>query len=343
VKIGARKIGPGEPVYVIAEVGVNHDGELARALSMVDACAAAGADAVKFQAFDPLELATAGAELAEYQRRSGVEIRSQVQMLERLALTESDFRTIAARCRERGVDFLGSPFDAASGALLARLGVPAIKVGSGELTNLPLLRELAAHRLPLLLSTGMADLDEVHAAVAAVDPVPIVLLHCVSSYPTPFEQANLRAIGTLRHTFENVVVGYSDHCEGLDVSLAAVALGVAVLERHVTYDRSAPGPDHAISLLPGELAELIRRARVIECALGDGRKAPQPAERDTMSVARRSLVATRRIAPGEVIDEMAVTAKRPAGGLPPSRLSDLIGRTAARVIKPDEQFVEADL
>lgn len=343
MKIGSTEVGSGAPAYVIAEVGVNHDGELGRALELVDACAAAGANAVKFQTFRPSELAVTGAPLAEYQRRSGAEVSSQRQMLERLALGERDFAAIAERCAGVGVHFLSSPFDAQSGAMLVRLGVPAIKVGSGEITNLPLLRDLASHGLPLLVSTGMADLDEVREVVEAVDPVPVALLHCVSSYPTPPEQANLRAIDTLRRAFTDVVVGYSDHCEGLDVSLAAIALGAAVLERHVTYNRAAAGPDHAISLLPDELGELIRRARVIERALGDGRKTPQLAERGTMRVARRSLVATRRLQPGDVIDETALTAKRPGGGLSPARAADLIGRSVRRPIQPDEPFVEGDL
>jgi sialic acid synthase SpsE len=342
MRIGDRTIGEGAPAYVIAEIGVNHDGDVDRALALVEQCAAAGADAVKFQTFDPAALAADRAPLADYQRRAGEEVRSQVEMLNRLTLAPEEFATIAARCAELRVDFLSSAFDAASGALLVELGVPAIKVGSGELTNLPLLRALAAHGLPMLLSTGMADLEEVGAAVAAVGETPFALLHCVSSYPTPPDQANLRAIATLREAFGGVV-GYSDHCLGVDVSLAAVALGAEILERHVTYDRAAPGPDHAISLLPAELGALIASARVIESALGDGTKRPQPAEANTAAVARRSLVAARDLAAGDVVDEDAVAIKRPADGLAPGRLGELVGTTLRRAVARDEPFVEEDL
>jgi N,N'-diacetyllegionaminate synthase len=188
----------------------------------------------------------------------------------------------------------------------------------------------------------MSDLDEVAAAIEAAGDAPVALLHCVSSYPTPPEQANLRAIATLRDRFGGIV-GYSDHCLGLDVSLAAVALGAEILERHVTLDRSAPGPDHAISLLPGELAELVRRTRLVESALGDGTKRPQPAEADTARVARRSLVAGRDLTAGEVVDEASVAIKRPGDGLQPNRRDDLVGVTLRRSIARDEPFLEEDL
>lgn len=342
MRIGKREVGEGAPVYVIAEIGVNHDGNVKRALEMIDACARAGADAVKFQTFDPQALAAERAPLAAYQRRAGEEITSQVQMLERLALSADEFAALAARCGELGVDFLSSPFDEPSATMLVGLGVPAIKVGSGELTNLPLLRALADHRLPMLLSTGMADLAEIAAAREAATGAPVALLHCVSSYPAPPEQANLRAIVTLRDRFGGVV-GYSDHCLGLDVSLAAVALGAHILERHVTLDRSAPGPDHAISLLPDELGELVRRTRIVESALGDGRKRAQPAEADTARVARRSLVAARDLQAGEVVTKDAIAIKRPADGLGPARRDELIGVALRRPVARDEPFLDEDL
>lgn len=343
--IGRRTIGDGGPPYVIAEAGVNHDGSLTRAIALVDAAADAGAAAVKFQTFDAEALASAGTPLAAYQRAGAGGAADQVQMLRALALSPEAFRAIASHCRDRGIEFLSTPFDEQSAELLLDLGVHALKVGSGELTNTPLLRRLATHGLPILLSTGMSEIAEIDDALEAVrlggDP-PVALLHCVSSYPTPPEQANLRAIHTL-HTRFGLPVGYSDHCLGIDVSLAAVAVGAVILERHLTLDRTAPGPDHAISLLPDELADLVERSRVVFAALGTGVKAPQPAEADTRAVARRSLVATRTVRSGETITADAVTAKRPGGGLPPGTMDRLVGAVARRNIEADSPFVAADL
>jgi N-acetylneuraminate synthase/N,N'-diacetyllegionaminate synthase len=342
--IDGRRIGGGEPVYVIAEAGVNHDGDVGRALALVDAAADAGADAVKFQTFDPAALASGDAPLADYQRDAG-ESGSQRAMLERLALAEADFERLAARARERGIAFLSTPFDEGSAGVLERIGVPAFKVGSGELTNLPLLRSLAARGRPLLLSTGMATLEEVGAAVDAIrgagDPA-LALLHCVSSYPAPLDQANLRAIATLREAF-GVPVGYSDHCMELEASVAAVALGAVLVERHLTLDRGAPGPDHAMSSEPAELAELVRRIRRVESALGDGVKAPQPAEAGTRDVARRSLVATRDLSAGERVGAGDVAIKRPGGGLAPDDLGRVVGAILAAAVRRDEPFAERHL
>lgn len=336
--IAGRALGVGAPTYVIAEAGVNHDGDEATAVALVDAAVAAGADAIKFQSFHPSAIAVDDAPLADYQRRGE---DSQIAMLERLRLPDEAFGRIAEHCRERNVTFLSTPFDEASADLLFQLGVPAYKVGSGELTNLPFLRALARRGLPLLVSTGMSDMTEVTSAVEAVRDAgapPLALLHCVSSYPTPPDQANLRAMDTLRVAFPGVPVGYSDHCMGIEVSLAAVARGAAVLERHLTLDRGRPGPDHAASLEPDELTELVRRARLVEQSLGDGVKVAQPAERNTQMVARRSLVALRDLEAGETISTDSVGAKRPAGGLPPDALEDLIGRRLAQPLRRDEQI-----
>jgi N-acetylneuraminate synthase/N,N'-diacetyllegionaminate synthase len=344
IAIDGRRIAAGEPVYVIAEAGVNHDGDVDRALALIDAAADAGADAVKFQTFDPAALASDAAPLADYQRDSG-ETGSQRAMLERLALREPDFERLAMRARERGIAFLSTPFDDASADLLDRVGVPAFKIGSGELTNLPLLRSLAARGRPLLLSTGMATLDEVGAAVDAIraagDP-PLALLHCVSSYPAPLAQANLRAIVTLRDAF-GVPVGYSDHCLELEASVAAVALGAVVIERHLTLDRSAAGPDHAMSSEPDELAELVARIRRAQSALGSGQKTPQPAEADTRAVARRSLVATRDLGAGARVGAGDVAVKRPGGGLAPAEIDRVVGATLTAAIGRDEPFAERHL
>jgi N,N'-diacetyllegionaminate synthase len=344
VTIGRRTIGAGEPVLVIAEVGVNHDGDVATAMALVDAAADAGAEAVKFQTFDSSALATPGADLAAYQRERGTEAASQREMLARLELGADEFARIAAHCRERGVLFLSTPFDLGSAALLAELGVPAFKVGSGELTNLPFLRTLSDYGLPLLVSTGMATLDEVGAAVETVGQgtAPLVLLHCVSSYPAPAGEANLRAISTLRRAF-GVPVGYSDHCMGAEVTLAAVALDACVIERHLTLDRDRPGPDHAMSMEPDELAQLISRIREVEASLGTGQKEPQPSELETRVVARRSLVAARSLPAGATLTADALAIKRPGDGLAPDRLQEIIGRRLRRALDVDEQLREADL
>jgi N,N'-diacetyllegionaminate synthase len=330
---------------MIAEIGVNHDGSVEQAMALVEAAAAAGADAVKFQTFDPDALATRGAPLAAYQR-DGTDAESQREMLERLRLADEDLGSLAALCRRLGPHFLSTPFDEASVALLESLEVPAFKVGSGELTNLPFLRYLGGRGLPLLLSTGMGDLEEVRAAVGAVatgGTPPLALLHCVSSYPAPVEQANLRAMDTLAAEFPDAVIGYSDHCLGLEVSLAAVARGAKVIERHITLDRTRPGPDHHVSLEPEEMARLVAGIRLVESALGDGRKEPQEAEADTRIVARRSLVAARDLAEGRILTATDLTAKRPAGGLPPSALDNVVGRSLTRPLGRDERLTDAHL
>ncbi|HXN37062.1 MAG TPA: N-acetylneuraminate synthase family protein [Solirubrobacteraceae bacterium] len=344
VSIAGRLLGERRPALVVAEIGVNHDGDVNSALELVDAAAAAGAEVVKFQTFVPGALAAANAPLAGYQRARMGDVAGQRAMLEGLCLSGGELAAVAARCALRGVMFLSTPFDLASATALERLDVPAFKVASSELTNLPFLDALARRGRPLILSTGMATLDEVGDAVRLVRRAgaPLVLLHCVSSYPVPAEQANVRAIDTLRAAF-GLPVGYSDHCLGFDASLAAVARDACLLERHLTLDRTRPGPDHAMSLEPDELRELVARVRAIEATLGDGRKRPQPAERDTRSVARRSIVAARTLAAGETLTADSLAVKRPGGGLAPARLAELVGARLARPLSEDEQVTEAHL
>jgi N,N'-diacetyllegionaminate synthase len=344
VSIGNRQVGGHEPVLLIAEAGVNHDGDVSVALELVDAAAEAGAEAVKFQTFDPAALASAAAPLAAYQRKRSATAGGQLAMLEHLCLPAEDFATIAAHCRRREILFLSTPFDLASAALLEALGVPAFKISSGELTNLPLLGALAERGRPLILSTGMATLTEIGEAVEVVAKAgaPLVLLHCVSSYPTPDRDANVRALDTLRATFA-APVGYSDHCLGFAASLAAVARDACLLERHLTLDRSRPGPDHSMSLEPAELRDLVRRVRELEAILGDGHKAPRPTEQDTRAVARRSIVAARALRAGETLTADALTLKRPGDGLAPSRLPSLVGARLIRPLAEDEQLTDAHL
>src|SRR4051812_9518829 len=341
IELAGREIGPGAPVFVIAEAGVNHDGSLERAKELIDAAASTGADAIKFQTFRVQDLVREQAPLAEYQKRSQG-AASQAEMLRRLELGAEDFAALAAHAAARGVVFLSTPFDEASAQVLDEIGVPAFKVGSGELTNLPFLVNLAARGRPLIVSTGMATLAEVADAVAAVGGAPLALLHCVSSYPAPAAEAQLRAMDALAEAF-GVPVGWSHHCLEDDVALAAVARGACIVEAHLTLDRSLPGPDHAMSIEPDDFRALVARLRGGESALGNGVKAPQPSELDTASGARRSLVAVRDLEAGETLSAEVLTAKRPAGGLAPGRLFELSGRALARPLRADQQLALEDL
>jgi N-acetylneuraminate synthase/N,N'-diacetyllegionaminate synthase len=335
--IAGRPLGPGHPCYLIAEAGVNHNGDLDLALRLVDLAAEAGADAVKFQTFRAAELATAEAPKAAYQAERTGAGESQRAMLERLELSPDAHRALIARATERGIRFLSTPFERESADLLERLDLPAFKLPSGELTNLPFLAHVARKGRPLILSTGMATLGEVEAALLAIraagDP-PVAVLHCVSAYPAPAAQANLRAMETLAKAFGGIV-GYSDHTEGLEVPLAAVAMGASIVEKHFTLDRSLPGPDHAASLEPEQLKALVRGIRIVESAFGDGRKAPTELERETARVARKSLAAALDLPAGTVLEAHHLSAKRPGTGLSPALESLLLGRTLRHAIPRD--------
>jgi sialic acid synthase SpsE len=301
----------------------------------VDAAAEAGADAVKFQTFDPAALAAAGAPTAEYQRRAGAGDADQRELLTRLALPTEAWAELKAHAEARRLAFLSTPFDDGSASLLDGLGVPAFKVGSGELTNLPFIGRLARRGRPMLISTGMADMIEVAAAVdtvAANGDVPLALFHCVSSYPAAPEDANLRAIGTLRRAF-GVPVGWSDHTPGIEMPLAAVAAGATLIEKHLTLDRALPGPDHQASLEPDALAAMVRAIRAVEASLGTGVKAPVPAEADVARVARRSLHWSRSLPSGRVIAAEDVAILRPGTGLAPARVADVVDRRTSRPVR----------
>ncbi len=336
-QIGPRCIGEGEPCFVIAEAGVNHNGDLALARRLIDAAAEAGANAIKFQTFRADRLVSATAPKADYQKAATGTAESQHAMLRRLELDEAAHRDLQQHASERGIIFLSTPFDEASADLLATLRIPAFKVSSGELTNLPFLAQLARHRMPIILSTGMATLDEVRAAVAAIGDVPLALLQCVSNYPAQPADTNLRAMQTMRAEF-GVSVGYSDHTLGNEIAFASVALGASIVEKHLTLDRTLPGPDHAASSEPADFAALVRGIRSIESALGDGIKRPAASEANVASVARRSLVAARDIASGEILSPAEIDALRPAGGLPPSAQSKLLGRRARAAIPAGTMF-----
>ena len=337
VEIAGRLIGPGQPCFIIAEAGVNHNGEVKLAKQLVDAAVEAKADAVKFQTFKAERLATASAPKARYQWQTTRREESQLEMLRRLELSPDAHRELADYCRRRGILFLSTPFDPESVELLAALGVAAFKVSSGDLTNLPLLMHVAGKGKPMIVSTGMSTLSEVEAAIHAIRQASecgVVLLHCVSSYPAPAASVNLLAMHTMASAF-HLPVGYSDHTMGIEVALAAVALGACVIEKHLTLDRRLSGPDHAASIEPAELVALVRGIRLIESALGDGRKVPAPEERDVAAVARKSLVAARHIPSGSTLTEEVIAVKRPGTGLPPAMLRQVVGRRARHDIPAD--------
>ena len=345
VQLGHREIGPGQSCLVIAEAGVNHNGDVQLACQLVDAAADAGADAVKFQTFVADDVVIPAAPKVAYQKSSQGDAESQRDMLRQLELSGDDFRTIRDHCNRRGILFLSSPFDPGSVDLLADLDVPAFKVGSGELTNHPLLATIASKGRPMILSTGMSDLDEVGAAVDVIRQShcdQIVLLHCVSCYPSEIETCNLRAIPTLRDRFD-VPVGFSDHTIGNEAAMAAVALGASVIEKHLTLGRGMDGPDHKASCEPGELNLLIQQIRSVEQALGDGIKKPLACEAEIRRLARRSLVVVVDIDEGQSIEDHHLAARRPANGISPSELRKVAGRHAARALPAGTLLQWSDL
>jgi sialic acid synthase SpsE len=321
MRIGGRRVGAEAPCLIVAEVGVNHNGDVERALRMIRLAAEAGADAVKFQAF-------------AYQARNLGAAPTQLEMLRALELPEEAHARCKALCDELGVLYLCTPFERASADFLDGIGVAAFKVSSGDLDNHPLLRHVAAKGKPMILSTGMAELDEVAAAVRAVrdaGDVSLALLQCTTEYPADPAKANLRAMATLRAAFD-APAGFSDHTPGREAALAAVALGACIVEKHFTLDRALPGPDHKASIEPEELRGLVRAIRCVESALGDGVKRPTPEELATARLVRKGLVAARDIPAGAVMTGDMLTTMRPALGLAPSALPTVVGRVAARAI-----------
>lgn len=338
ITIAGRPVGPGHSCFVIAEAGVNHNGNVDLACRLVDAAVAARADAVKFQTFTADLVAAKTAPKAQYQLQTASDQESQLEMIRRLELPAAAFLRIADYCRRRGIIFLSTPFDEASVDLLRKCEVPAFKIPSGEITNLVLVDYIARQGLPLIISTGMSDLEEVAACVATVRQSQnsgFALLHCVSGYPSRAEDSNLRAMATLADRFR-VPVGYSDHTLGIEVACAAVALGASILEKHVTLDPSMPGPDHRMSLDPSDLTAFVAAVRNVEQALGDGTKRPVAAEADVHAAARRSIVASRAVAAGTRLTAADLAFKRPGTGLPVTAASALIGRTTRRPLTKDE-------
>jgi N-acetylneuraminate synthase len=330
IEIAGHRLERGQPCFIIAEAGVNHNGSAALAIELAEAAARAGANAVKFQTFIAESVIAADAPKAEYQKATTPPHESQLEMVKLLELSFAEFATIKAHCDEIGIVFLSTPFDFQSVDLLSRLEVPAFKISSGDLTNHLLLEYVARQNKPVILSTGMSNLSEVGEAAGVIRNTgneQLVLLHCVTNYPAEPGDVNLRAMHTMAEAFR-VPVGYSDHTTGIDISIAAVALGACVIEKHFTLDRNLPGPDHRASLEPDELRALIQGIRKVEAALGDGKKVPAESELDTARVARRSLVAAENICAGTRILREMIVAKRPGTGLPPTKLSLILGHTA---------------
>lgn len=324
--------------FIIAEAGVNHNGSLEIAKHLVESAKSCGADAVKFQTFKAEKLVTRNAEKAEYQKLASMGSNSQFEMLKRLELGEDDFRTLLDHCNQIGIEFLSSPFDEESADLLDTLGMTIFKIPSGEITNHPFLRHVARKGKPIILSTGMSTLGEVEEALkilASSSPLRPTLLHCVTEYPAPYREINLNAMSTLRVAF-GVDVGYSDHTSGIEIPLAAVALGAKVIEKHFTLDNTMDGPDHRASLNPHDFKKMVQGIRNVELALGDGIKKPAPCELKNADIARKSVVAADTIEVGEIISIGKLTVKRPGYGIQPKDLEKLIGLRAKKTISKDE-------
>lgn len=332
--------------FVIAEGGVNHNGDMALGFELIDAAAEAGADAIKFQTFKASRLVAPSAPKAEYQTSSGPEGESQKEMLKKLELSMDQHRQLQAHAAKRDLMFLSSPFDEQSVDLLVALGVEAIKLGSGEVTNVPLLQHAARTGLPVILSTGMSYLSEVDEAIRIVHDAGcahLALMHCVSLYPTPPEFVNLKAMTTLQHAYAHLSIGFSDHTMGLAVSVAAVARGATMIEKHLTLDRQMEGPDHAASLEPEQFKLMVSMIREVEASLGDGIKAPVAGESEMRAVARRSLHIREAIGAGDVLTEAHLAVWRPSHGLASRHLDDVLGRRVVRDMTPGEALQWKDL
>ena len=327
-----------EKVYIIAEAGDNHNGDFNTALKLVDVAKRAGADCVKFQTFVTEEIISKYAEMAEYQKKNTGKEESQFEMVKRLELSFDEFRKIKEYCDRVGIQFLSTPFDLKSVDFLNELGVPFFKIPSGEITNYPYLIKIAHTGKPVVMSTGMCEPDEILAAINVLEKNgsgEITLLHCNTEYPTPLKDVNLYAMRTMKKMFGKKV-GYSDHTKGIEVPVAAVALGACVIEKHFTLDKNMPGPDHKASLEPDELGRMVKNIRNIEIALGDGVKRVSESERKNIAIARKSIVARRNIQEGEILTEENLAVKRPGTGINPMQWMEVLGTRAVSDFKEDE-------
>jgi len=325
-------------VFIIAEAGVNHNGSIELAKQLVDKAVWAGADCIKFQTFNSKNLVSKNAQKAEYQKRTTGGTESQLDMLKKLELSKEQFVELRDYCNQKGIMFLSTPFDLESIDFLASIGVKTWKIPSGEITNYPFLRAIGKRKESVIMSTGMCTLDEVRDAIEVLKTFgtsDITLLHCTTEYPAPYDSVNLKAMLTLQNEF-GFNVGYSDHTNGIEVPVAAVAMGASVIEKHFTLDKNMEGPDHKASLEPEELKQMVQGIRNVEVALGDGTKKPSEAEKKNIAIARKSIVAKTNIKKGEVFTEKNITAKRPGNGISPMNWEDILGRSAIRDFWGDE-------
>lgn len=337
IRVGERIIGPGHPCFIVAEAGVNHNGNLDMAMQLIDVAVEAGADAVKFQTFNPASSVTKTATKAPYQKAGENDRETFYELLVRLALSYDDFRKLNDYARERGIIWFSKGLKDDTDFLVS-LGVPLLKIDSSQIVWYSHIRKAAKYGIPIILATGASTLGEVEKALDTIYETgnhDVILLHCTTAYPAPINQVNLRAMVTLRNAF-GINVGLSDHSEGIEAALGAVALGAVVIEKHFTLDRTLPGPDHHASLEPDELAALVRGVRRAEAALGSPIKRPTALEREMMQLVRRSLVAERDIKCGECFDSSMVSFKRPSSGLGEELLEVVVGRIASRDIKEGE-------
>lgn len=327
-------------VIVIAEAGVNHNGSLNMAKKLVDKAVEAKADFIKFQTFRAESIATSKAKKANYQKKNSSKIETQYEMLKRLELSENKFNIIASYCKKKKINFLSSPFDIESLNFLKKFKMKYIKIPSGEITNLPLLEEIGKTKKKVILSTGMCNIIEIKKALLVLTKFglqknKIILLHCNSEYPTPFKDANLKAIITLKRKFK-LNIGYSDHTIGIEASLAAVALGAKIVEKHFTLNKKLKGPDHSSSLEPDELTKMIKAIRNIEISLGHGKKIPSISEKKNITIARKSIVAKKEILKGQLFTLKNLAVKRPYKGVSPMNWYKIIGKKAKKYYRPDD-------
>ncbi|MBC8766923.1 N-acetylneuraminate synthase [Arenibacter sp. BSSL-BM3] len=328
-------------VLIIAEAGVNHNGDMALAKKLIDAAADAGVDYVKFQTFNSKKLVSKSVQKADYQKlNTNDEVESQLKMLQKLELSKEDHLVLIQHCKTKNIKFLSTAFDLDSIDFLNTLRIDLWKVPSGEITNLPYLRKLGSLGKPVIISTGMAEMSEIEDAVHVIissgtKKEDITVLHCNTEYPTPMHDVNLTAMNTIKNVF-NVPIGYSDHTLGIEIPIAAVALGATVIEKHFTLDKTMDGPDHKASLEPNELKAMVTGIRNIEQAMGNGVKAPSPSEAKNKPIARKSIVANMDISKGEIFNENNITVKRPGTGISPMKWDEIIGKVATKNYKADE-------
>jgi N-acetylneuraminate synthase len=345
IRIGARTVGDGQPVFVIAEAGVNHNGDIRLAKALVDAARAAGADAVKFQNFEAEEVTTARAGMAAYQRRNTGKSESQIEMIRRFELPAAAFEEIAAHCKKRRIMFLSTPHGGfGSVDVLRRIGVAALKIGSADLNNLPLLAYAARLKKPMIISTGMAEMRDVTEAVAMIRKAgnnKIIVLQCTTDYPARYRDINLRAMLTMRDQ-QKVLVGYSDHTVGAESAVVAVALGACVLEKHLTLDNAMDGPDHRASANPQDFKDYVKAVRDAEVILGSPRKTIAKSARQYMPLVLKSVVARRPIKRGDLLTKDNLAIKRPGTGLSPKHYFEMLGKRAMRELKPDALIKKND-